>query len=107
MQIPDQPACLLKFPVASVTLQFRDCSSCGQATLLTRFPPLFPKVRHRWCELVVKHKYAKAYEQVERFLQEDQVSVTFPEVGTGWLPFTSPGFSTSLREQIPERVSNN
>ncbi|MEJ1284920.1 hypothetical protein NN561_015910 [Cricetulus griseus] len=72
MQIPDQPACLLKFPVASVTLQFRDCSSCGQATLLTRFPPLFPKVRHRWCELVVKHKYAKAYEQVERFLQEDQ-----------------------------------
>ncbi|EGW11981.1 Aminopeptidase O [Cricetulus griseus] len=30
------------------------------------------EVRHRWCELVVKHKYAKAYEQVERFLQEDQ-----------------------------------
>ncbi|XP_061056563.1 aminopeptidase O isoform X3 [Eubalaena glacialis] len=30
------------------------------------------KVRHRWCELVVKHKYTKAYRNVERFLQEDQ-----------------------------------
>ncbi|KAL6041443.1 hypothetical protein STEG23_023558, partial [Scotinomys teguina] len=29
-------------------------------------------VRHRWCELVIKHKYTKAYEQVARFLQEDQ-----------------------------------
>ncbi|XP_052012729.1 aminopeptidase O isoform X2 [Apodemus sylvaticus] len=32
----------------------------------------FEKVRHRWCELVIKHKYTKAYDQVERFLQEDQ-----------------------------------
>lgn len=30
------------------------------------------EVRHRWCELVIKHKYTKAYDQVERFLQEDQ-----------------------------------
>lgn len=30
------------------------------------------EVRHRWCELVIKHKYTKAYEQVARFLQEDQ-----------------------------------
>ncbi|XP_060236294.1 aminopeptidase O isoform X1 [Meriones unguiculatus] len=30
------------------------------------------EVRHRWCELVIKHKYTDAYEQVERFLQEDQ-----------------------------------
>ncbi|OWK07352.1 hypothetical protein Celaphus_00017039, partial [Cervus elaphus hippelaphus] len=29
-------------------------------------------VRHRWCELIVKHKYTKAYRDVERFLQEDQ-----------------------------------
>ncbi|GAB1298299.1 Aminopeptidase O [Apodemus speciosus] len=36
--------------------------------------PAFEKgiVRHRWCELVIKHKYTKAYDQVERFLQEDQ-----------------------------------
>ncbi|XP_045636923.1 aminopeptidase O isoform X5 [Ursus americanus] len=33
---------------------------------------VFEKVRHRWCELIVKHKYTKAYKDVERFLQEDQ-----------------------------------
>ncbi|XP_061282091.1 aminopeptidase O isoform X4 [Bos javanicus] len=33
---------------------------------------VFEKVRHRWCELIVKHKYTKAYRDVERFLQEDQ-----------------------------------
>jgi len=35
---------------------------------------LFPKVRHRWCELVVKHKYVPGYGDVEKFLREDQVS---------------------------------
>lgn len=40
----------------------------------------FLKVRHRWCELIVKHKYTKAYKDVERFLQEDQVSFIF----SGW-----------------------
>lgn len=35
---------------------------------------LFPKVRHRWCELVVKHKYVPGYGDVETFLREDQVS---------------------------------
>ncbi|EOB03003.1 Aminopeptidase O [Anas platyrhynchos] len=29
-------------------------------------------VRHRWCELVVKHKYVPAYGDVEKFLREDQ-----------------------------------
>ncbi|TNN65771.1 Aminopeptidase O [Liparis tanakae] len=29
-------------------------------------------VRHRWCELVVKHAYAGAYGDVERFLLHDQ-----------------------------------
>ncbi|XP_073908688.1 aminopeptidase O isoform X4 [Castor canadensis] len=33
---------------------------------------VFEKVRHRWCELIIKHKFTEAYEQVERFLQEDQ-----------------------------------
>lgn len=33
---------------------------------------LVSQVRHRWCELVIKHKYTKAYNQVERFLLEDQ-----------------------------------
>ena len=31
------------------------------------------QVRHRWCELVVKHKYSKAYSDVETFLLNDQV----------------------------------
>ncbi|KAM6230032.1 aminopeptidase O isoform 2-T5 [Porphyrio hochstetteri] len=30
------------------------------------------EVRHRWCELVVKHKYLPGYGDVERFLREDQ-----------------------------------
>ncbi|KAM4810348.1 aminopeptidase O [Rhinophrynus dorsalis] len=30
------------------------------------------EVRHRWCELVIKHKYTTAYDDVETFLQEDQ-----------------------------------
>ncbi|KAJ8262869.1 hypothetical protein COCON_G00153260 [Conger conger] len=30
------------------------------------------EVRHRWCELVVKHKYTAAYGDVENFLLEDQ-----------------------------------
>jgi hypothetical protein len=44
---------------------------------------LVSQVRHRWCELVIKHKYTKAYNQVERFLLEDQVSVIFQEIETG------------------------
>uniref|UniRef100_A0A8C8H6K6 Aminopeptidase O n=2 Tax=Oncorhynchus TaxID=8016 RepID=A0A8C8H6K6_ONCTS len=30
------------------------------------------EVRHRWCELVIKHKYAQAYGDVEHFLIHDQ-----------------------------------
>ncbi|XP_062456320.1 aminopeptidase O isoform X3 [Rhea pennata] len=30
------------------------------------------EVRHRWCELVVKHKYIPGYGDVEKFLREDQ-----------------------------------
>ncbi|GAA6106013.1 aminopeptidase O isoform X1 [Tachysurus ichikawai] len=30
------------------------------------------QVKHRWCELVVKHKYAAAYRDVEHFLIHDQ-----------------------------------
>ncbi|XP_058245337.1 aminopeptidase O isoform X2 [Hemibagrus wyckioides] len=30
------------------------------------------EVKHRWCELVVKHKYAAAYRDVEHFLIHDQ-----------------------------------
>ncbi|XP_040211420.1 aminopeptidase O isoform X1 [Rana temporaria] len=30
------------------------------------------EVRHRWCELVIKHKYTSAYKDVEIFLLQDQ-----------------------------------
>ncbi|XP_056370226.1 aminopeptidase O isoform X2 [Oenanthe melanoleuca] len=30
------------------------------------------EVRHRWCELVIKHKYEPGYGDIERFLREDQ-----------------------------------
>ncbi|XP_075067180.1 aminopeptidase O [Mixophyes fleayi] len=30
------------------------------------------EVRHRWCELVIKHKYTAAYQDVETFLLQDQ-----------------------------------
>ncbi|XP_010724120.1 aminopeptidase O-like isoform X2 [Meleagris gallopavo] len=30
------------------------------------------RVRHRWCELVVKHKYVSGYGDIEKFLREDQ-----------------------------------
>ncbi|XP_028416547.1 aminopeptidase O-like [Dendronephthya gigantea] len=30
------------------------------------------EVRHRWCELVVKHSYYPGYPQVKKFLIEDQ-----------------------------------
>ncbi|XP_063311039.1 aminopeptidase O [Pelobates fuscus] len=30
------------------------------------------EVRHRWCELVIKHKFTAAYKDVETFLHEDQ-----------------------------------
>ncbi|XP_062828145.1 aminopeptidase O isoform X7 [Anolis carolinensis] len=30
------------------------------------------EVRHRWCELVIKHKYVAGYVDVEKFLKEDQ-----------------------------------
>ncbi|XP_023400458.2 aminopeptidase O isoform X3 [Loxodonta africana] len=38
---------------------------------------VFAKVRHRWCELIVKHRYTKAYGQVERFLRGDQAMGTY------------------------------
>ncbi|KAK9408257.1 aminopeptidase O [Crotalus adamanteus] len=30
------------------------------------------EVRHRWCELIIKHKYVAGYADVEKFLKEDQ-----------------------------------
>uniref|UniRef100_A0A8C6YE75 Peptidase M1 leukotriene A4 hydrolase/aminopeptidase C-terminal domain-containing protein n=1 Tax=Naja naja TaxID=35670 RepID=A0A8C6YE75_NAJNA len=32
------------------------------------------EVRHRWCEMIIKHKYVAGYADVDKFLKEDQVS---------------------------------
>ncbi|KAG8130714.1 hypothetical protein E2320_017293 [Naja naja] len=33
---------------------------------------LLLKVRHRWCEMIIKHKYVAGYADVDKFLKEDQ-----------------------------------
>lgn len=38
---------------------------------------VFSQVRHRWCELIVKHKHTAAYKDVEQFLKKDQVGFLF------------------------------
>uniref|UniRef100_A0A2D4IS89 Peptidase M1 leukotriene A4 hydrolase/aminopeptidase C-terminal domain-containing protein n=4 Tax=Micrurus TaxID=8634 RepID=A0A2D4IS89_MICLE len=30
------------------------------------------EVRHRWCEMIIKHKYVAGYADVDKFLKEDQ-----------------------------------
>ncbi|XP_053481022.1 aminopeptidase O isoform X2 [Ictalurus furcatus] len=46
------------------------CLSLLQATYKLRNQDA--EVKHRWCELVVKHKYTAAYRDVEHFLIHDQ-----------------------------------
>ncbi|XP_047011550.1 aminopeptidase O isoform X3 [Ictalurus punctatus] len=46
------------------------CLSLLQATYKLRNQDA--EVKHRWCELVVKHKYTAAYKDVEHFLIHDQ-----------------------------------
>ncbi|CDQ83714.1 unnamed protein product [Oncorhynchus mykiss] len=46
--------------------------SCVSRDVWVALPICVFQVRHRWCELVVKHKYAQAYGDVEHFLIHDQ-----------------------------------
>lgn len=46
------------------------------------------QVRHRWCELVVKHAFTQGYADVERFLVHNQVKSFI---------FSYPNFQTNLR----------
>eukprot|EP00794_Sanderia_malayensis_P007134 gene7134-7939_t len=53
----------------------RDCFARQTLTELQTvysFQNCNAEIRHRWCELVIKEKYTKGYDQVERFLLEDQ-----------------------------------
>lgn len=63
----------------------------GPASLSGSWSLLLPQVRHRWCELVVKHRHARAYGHVERFLLEDQVRSQPAVAATPWQP-SQPGF---------------
>ncbi|XP_051007096.1 aminopeptidase O [Acomys russatus] len=66
---PDQIVLLLDSLLEQKTLRPQTLQRLQQTYLLQEQDA---EVRHRWCELVIKHKYTKAYEQIERFLQEDQ-----------------------------------
>ncbi|XP_058997086.1 aminopeptidase O isoform X3 [Mustela lutreola] len=68
--LPDQLILLLEHLLEQKTLTARTLHSLEKTYHL---PQQDAEVRHRWCELIVKHKYTKAYKDVERFLQEDQV----------------------------------
>uniref|UniRef100_A0A8I5R9G1 Aminopeptidase O (putative) n=1 Tax=Papio anubis TaxID=9555 RepID=A0A8I5R9G1_PAPAN len=67
--LPDQLVLLLEHLLEQKTLSHRTLRSLQRTYQLQDQDA---EVRHRWCELIVKHKFTKAYESVERFLQEDQ-----------------------------------
>ncbi|XP_036597801.1 aminopeptidase O [Trichosurus vulpecula] len=67
--LPDQLVLLLESLLEEKTLCPRILQSLEKTYHLREQDA---EVRHRWCELVIKHKYTKAYEDVERFLLEDQ-----------------------------------
>ncbi|XP_012603640.1 aminopeptidase O isoform X8 [Microcebus murinus] len=67
--LPDQLVLLLEHLLEQKTLYPRTLQSLQRTYHLHDQDA---EVRHRWCELIVKHKYTAAYRSVERFLQEDQ-----------------------------------
>ncbi|KAK1176242.1 aminopeptidase O-like isoform X1 [Acipenser oxyrinchus oxyrinchus] len=67
--LPDQLVLLLEFLLEEESL------SVGTLRWLERRYSLCEQdaeVRHRWCELIVKHKHTAAYKDVEQFLKKDQ-----------------------------------
>nr|KAF6292286.1 hypothetical protein mPipKuh1_001910 [Pipistrellus kuhlii] len=67
--LPDQLVLLLEHLLEQKTLNPRTLRSLERTYCLSQQDA---EVRHRWCELIVKHKYTRAYKTVEEFLQEDQ-----------------------------------
>uniref|UniRef100_W5KJ54 Aminopeptidase O (putative) n=1 Tax=Astyanax mexicanus TaxID=7994 RepID=W5KJ54_ASTMX len=66
---PEQLVLLLEFLLEEEVLSV-SCLSLLQTTYSLRNQDA--EVKHRWCELVVKHKYTAAYRDVENFLIHDQ-----------------------------------
>ncbi|XP_047382101.1 aminopeptidase O isoform X8 [Sciurus carolinensis] len=67
--LPDQLVLLLEHLLEQKTLNPQTLQSLQKTYHLQEQDA---EVRHRWCELVVKHRHRRAYGHVERFLQEDQ-----------------------------------
>ncbi|OXB80111.1 UNVERIFIED_CONTAM: hypothetical protein H355_006943 [Colinus virginianus] len=67
--LPDQLVLLLEYLLEEKTLCPRTLQ-CLEKTY--QLHDQDAEVRHRWCELVVKHKYVPGYGDVEKFLREDQ-----------------------------------
>ncbi|XP_068784211.1 aminopeptidase O isoform X2 [Struthio camelus] len=67
--LPDQLVLLLESLLEEKTLCPRTLQ-CLEETY--KLHEQDAEVRHRWCELVVKHKYGPGYGDVEKFLREDQ-----------------------------------
>ncbi|XP_053153145.1 aminopeptidase O isoform X2 [Hemicordylus capensis] len=67
--LPDQLVLLLERLLEKKTL----CAKTLECLLKTyHLREQDVEVQHRWCELVIKHKYTAAYADIERFLKEDQ-----------------------------------
>ncbi|KAM9167622.1 aminopeptidase O [Mergus octosetaceus] len=67
--LPDQLVLLLEYLLEEKTLCPRTLQGLEK---MYQLRDQDAEVRHRWCELVVKHKYVPAYGDVEKFLREDQ-----------------------------------
>ncbi|XP_061875047.1 aminopeptidase O isoform X2 [Colius striatus] len=67
--LPDQLILLLESLLEEKTLCPR-ILQCLEKTYQLREQDA--EVRHRWCELVIKHKYVPGYGDIEKFLREDQ-----------------------------------
>uniref|UniRef100_A0A2K6RYW6 Aminopeptidase O (putative) n=1 Tax=Saimiri boliviensis boliviensis TaxID=39432 RepID=A0A2K6RYW6_SAIBB len=67
--LPDQLVLLLEHLLEQKTLSPRTLQSLQRTYHLHDQDA---EVRHRWCELIVKHKFTKAYNSVQSFLREDQ-----------------------------------
>ncbi|XP_044129453.1 aminopeptidase O [Bufo gargarizans] len=67
--VPDQLVLLLDLLLEEKTL----CAKTLQCLKKTyNLHEQDAEVRHRWCELVIKHKYTTSYKDVETFLLQDQ-----------------------------------
>ncbi|XP_027734949.1 aminopeptidase O isoform X2 [Empidonax traillii] len=91
--LPDQLVLLLESLLEEKTLCPRTLQ-CLERTYQLREQDA--EVRHRWCELVIKHKYVPGYADVERFLREDQAY----SVKTRTLGHSGSSFKSSRTEEI-------